>query len=231
MTNSSSSSVASALHPTGAIHSYLLGESVKNVVLRLTLILTAIISIWSCMIAVSMIRTRYRRRKQTFKSSHSLHHLTFENAKSVGMTHPSQRRSRFDSSSTPLSRKKTNVFERILPSIKRPVRKETVAYRSVLKKEQHPPSDPAKIHAVIEAMTRRSFTSSHRGSLEKNPLPYGEEISRDHQLKTPATSSPTYSHTVSFLFFSGERREQPLLTDVLVESSSFLSLRFDDLRR
>lgn len=180
-----SNSLGSTVRPSDSIHSYLLGESVKNVILRLTLILTAIVVIWACMIAVSVIRSRYQRRRQTFRSSHNLHHLAFESTTKNLMSNQRKQVCRFDSSSTTMTMRKGNVLGRILPSIKRPA-----GHRSVVK-QVHPPSDPAKIHAVIEAMTRRSFTSSHRGSLEKSQLPDGEGHRPEHgpQLSNTQTVS------------------------------------------
>lgn len=54
---------------------YLLGESIRNVFIRLTVILSAIILVWCGIMCALIIHTKWQRNKQMLKNSNTHHHL------------------------------------------------------------------------------------------------------------------------------------------------------------
>lgn len=54
---------------------YLLGESIRNIFIRLTVILSAIILVWCGIMCALIIHTKWQRNKQMSKNANTHHHL------------------------------------------------------------------------------------------------------------------------------------------------------------
>lgn len=166
---------------SGLTH-YLLGESIKNIFIRLTVILAAIILVWSGIMLALIIHTKYQRMKQMQKLSNSHHHhFLYDSTSSLNKARPTQRNRRFDTSTSsltsgpclcfrqvftqlkehcffwPSSREAYNedIINQSRPDLRSKLRQEPIASTSSL-----PSSN--KIQFVVEAMTRRPVTSNHQ---------------------------------------------------------------------
>jgi hypothetical protein len=136
----------------GIIHSYLFGESFLNIILRFILILTAIASIWLCMLLLLFVYSRYCHRKQTLVVTHN-HQLYQCKTTNLSMK-------RTNSSFGSVTSRKWQLFQQILPQANvahtRQTMKERMTYDSPISR-----SNSAQVHAAIEAMTRPSVSSIH----------------------------------------------------------------------
>jgi hypothetical protein len=68
--------ITAVVHMTNSFfREYLLGESLKNILIRLTFILSGTIIVWFCMVLIITLCMGYQRRKQMQHSLNSHHHL------------------------------------------------------------------------------------------------------------------------------------------------------------
>lgn len=177
---------------TSIVRRYLLGESFKSVLIRLTIILSSIGVVWSGIMLALVIHTKYQRSKQMLKSSMTHHHLcdsiTSLNNK---QSNRSKRNRLYDSTSASTSlccyrirRFLSYLVEYCIfcssssPSMDNeiskaesspPIRRKSQAEPSFMPMYPHPPS--SKVQLVIESMTGRPLYRN------KNILKIGKKIS------------------------------------------------------
>jgi hypothetical protein len=167
---------------------YLLGESMKNVFIRLTVILSSIIIVWCGIMFALIIHMKCQRAKQMLKTSNTHHHLYDSNTSLTKKRSncPSRNR-RFNSSSSSLSSTRCYSIGRILSQLKphcfvwpSSIVNENSINRSASLTKQKQQSEtlprnsystPNKVHLVVESMTRRSITANH------NTVNIGKKIS------------------------------------------------------
>lgn len=162
---------------------YLLGESIKNIFIRLTVILSAIIFVWCGIMCALIIHMKCQRTKQMLKTSSTHHHLYDSNSSLTRKrSNCSKRNRRFHSSSSSLSSTRCYSIRQILSQLKshcsfwpssnlneNPItkQKKQVEYR-----QNHSHSRPNQVQLVVESMTRRSLIHNQNriDSEKKNSL-------------------------------------------------------------
>ena len=156
---------------------YLLGESLNNILLRLTMILSAIILVWSGIMLALIIHTKCERRKQLRRTSNSHHHL-YDSSTSLTR---SQRNRRFQSSTSSLTSARCYSIRRLFSQLKahcffwpsstaRRTENSTEQLAALDRRQRRdetllPSSSRStsnKVQLVVEAMTRRPLPSKHR---------------------------------------------------------------------
>ncbi len=97
--------ITNDISPTSSLfRRYLLGESAKNICIRLTVILSSIIIVWCGIICALIIHMKCQRAKQILKTSNTHHHLYDSNTSlTKKRSNYSKRNRRFNSSSSSLS--------------------------------------------------------------------------------------------------------------------------------
>ncbi|CAF0870010.1 unnamed protein product [Rotaria sordida] len=165
---------------TNIFRRYLLGESLKSILIRLTVILSAIIVVWSGIMVALIIHMKCQRSKQMIKTSIPHHHL-YDSSLSLTrkVSTRSKRNRRFDSSSLStccysichfLSQIKQhcifcsssssidneNSKNRLSPITKRKQRIESISVNSC--------SNSHNVQIVVEAMTKRSLNRNHNAA-------------------------------------------------------------------
>jgi hypothetical protein len=75
---------------------YLLGDTYKNSLIRLTVILSAIVIVWSGIMLALIIHMKCQRTKQMLKTSNTHHHLYDSNSSLTKRRYPSKRNRRFN---------------------------------------------------------------------------------------------------------------------------------------
>ncbi len=180
---------------------YLLGESVKNIFIRLTVILSAIILVWCGIMFALIIHTKCQRNKQMLKTSNTHHHL-YDSNSSLNKKRPNRvkRVRRCHSSTSSLSSTRCYSIRHILSELKRrcgfwpssPINENSTFRTSstIIVPKQLSESysksaslTPTKAQLVVEAMTRRSvYTSRNSKSLGKRLSLYrdADSSSGDH---------------------------------------------------
>jgi hypothetical protein len=177
---------------------YLLGESIKNIFIRLTVILSSIILVWCGIMFALIIHTKCQRNKQMLKKSNT-HHLLYDSNSSLNKKTPnrSKRIRRNHSSSSLSSSTRCYSIRHILSELKRrcgfwPSSTINENYRtslSIIKPKQQMEnfsSTPTKVQLVVESMTRHSIRSNHNSiNIGKRISLYREaDNSSGDQLKT-----------------------------------------------
>ena len=172
---------------------YLLGESIKNIFIRLTVILSAIILVWCGIMCALIIHTKCQRKKQMLKTSNTHHHL-YDSTSSLNKKR-SKRNRRVNPSALSTS---GNSIRRILSELKQrcgfqssPIANENSVHRtsSVPKLKRQSDtlpncnSTPNKIQLVVESMSSRSIISHHSVGKRISLYQEGESLSGD-QLKS-----------------------------------------------
>lgn len=188
---------------TSFFRQYLLGESLKNILIRLTIILSAIIVVWSGIMLALIIHTKCQRSKQMLKKTSIPHHHLYDSNTSLTRkrsSHPKRIR-HFNSSlccssivdflsqfkrrcllcpSLPSSTSIDNENSKMhsSPIVARKPRIESTTKNSC--------STASKIHLVVEAMTRRSPSCNYNAvKVRKKSSIFREtESSSGDELKT-----------------------------------------------
>ncbi len=167
---------------------YLLGESMKNIFIRLTVILSSIIIVWCGIMFALIIHMKCQRSKQMLKTSNTHHHLYDSNTSlTKKRSNCSKRNRRFNSSSSSLSSTRCYSIGRILSQLKphcfvwpsSPINENSInRSESLIKLKQKSESlpktsypTPNKVQLVVESMTRRSISGNH------NTINIGKKIS------------------------------------------------------
>lgn len=171
---------------------YLLGESIKNIFIRLTVILSAITLVWCGIMFALIIHMKCQRTKQMLKTSNTHHHL-YDSSTSLTKkrSNCSKRNRRFHSSSSSLSSTRCYSIRHILSQLKshcifwpRSTVNDNSINRSLSlnkRKKQmenqskNSYSTPNKVQLVVESMTKQSLTANH------NTINIGKKISLYHQ--------------------------------------------------
>jgi len=164
---------------------YLLGESLKNVFIRLTLILSSIMLVWCGIMFGLIIHTKCQRTKQMLKTSSTHHHLYDSNSSLTRKR--SKRNRRFYSSSSSISSTRCYSIRRLLSQLKQHCVFSTssmndnqlhrsasfVREKKSIKKSlrNNYNSTPEKVQLVVNSMTRRSILPN------ANPAHIGQRIS------------------------------------------------------
>ena len=87
--------------PINIFRRYLLGDSLKNSLIRLTVILSAIIIVWSGIVIALIIHMKCQRTKQILKTANTHHHLYDSNSSLTRKRSNCSKRNRcFNSSSS-----------------------------------------------------------------------------------------------------------------------------------
>ena len=153
----------------GTFSQYLLGESVKNILIRLSVILSSIILVWSGIMLALIIHTKYQRMKQMQKltnSHHHHHHHLHDSTSSLNKTR-SHRNHPVDATNSSrcfalrrlLSQLKDRCF--FWPSARQRT-DENYAIRRSKPRQGTIPHSSTKVQFVVEAMSRKPFTVVHR---------------------------------------------------------------------
>ena len=205
---------------------YLLGESIRNIFIRLTVILSAIILVWCGIMFALVIHTKCRRTKQMLKTSNTHHHHLYDSTLSLNRNRSNRwkRNRRFNSSTStlsstsccsirhilsqlkqrcgfwPSSTVNENSFQQIPSLTKSGQQVETVA-RSFY-------STPSKVQIVVEMMTKRSVNLNHnlinigkRISLyREGESSSGEQFKNLHLIDPNREHSPNIDNTIQIVW-------------------------------
>jgi hypothetical protein len=170
---------------------YFLGESLKNILIRLTVILSSIIIVWCGIVLALIIHMKCQRSKQMQKTSNTHHHHLYDSTLSLTkkrVKNQSKRNRRFNSSSSSLSSTRCYSIRHILSRLKRHCFfwpsssrvNENSRDRSLSLTQRKTQSEPQpaisllktnKVQLVVEAMSRRPLTPA------SNRLNIGKKIS------------------------------------------------------
>ncbi|CAF3454885.1 unnamed protein product [Rotaria sp. Silwood1] len=197
---------------TSIFRRYLLGESLKSILIRLTVILSAIIVVWSGIMVALIIHMKCQRSKQMIKTSIPHHHL-YDSSSSLArkQSNRSKRNRRFNSSTICcysichfLSQLKQhcifcpskslsstidneNLKNRLSPKTKRKLRKESISVNSC--------SNSNNVQIMVEAMTKRSLNRNY------NLVNIGKKISLYRE-----TDSSSGDELKNFSTFDNDRK-------------------------
>ncbi|CAF3450987.1 unnamed protein product [Rotaria socialis] len=175
---------------TSIFRRYLLGESFESVLIRLTIILSAIVVVWTGIMLALIIHTKCQRSKQILKTSVPHHHLCDSNS-SLTRKRPnrSKQNRRYDSSSSTCCNTVCYFLSELMQrcifcpssssSSSSVVNENSKIESSLIKQEKkqgefmpmNSQANSSKVQLVVEAMTRRSF------SRNKNVFNIGKKIS------------------------------------------------------
>ncbi|CAF3917491.1 unnamed protein product [Rotaria magnacalcarata] len=160
---------------TSFFRRYLLGESFESVLIRLAIILSAIVVVWSGIMLALIIHTKCQRSKQMLKASVPHHHLCDSNSSlTKRRSNRSKQNRRYDSSSSTccctICYFLSELMQRCIfcpsSSSSSVVNENSKIESSVIKQEKHQREsmpmnshvNSSKVQLVVEAMTRRSFS-------------------------------------------------------------------------
>ncbi|CAF2845621.1 unnamed protein product [Rotaria sp. Silwood2] len=216
---------------TSIFRRYLLGESFKSILIRLTVILSAIIVVWSGIMIALIIHMKCQRSKQMIKTSIPHHHLHDSSSSLTRkQSNRSKRNRRFDSSSSSstccfsichfLSQlrqhcifcpshlssspiENENSKNRSSPKTKRKQRKESVSVNSC--------SNSNNVQIVIEAMNKQSLSRNY------NVVNIGKKISLYRE-----TDSSSGDELKSFYTFD---KDQKPSIEINSNTSNIIQLR------
>ncbi len=204
---------------------YLLGESIKNIFIRLTVILSAIIIVWCGIMFALIIHMKCQRTKQTLKTSNTHHHLYDSNTSlNKKRSKHSKRNRRCNSPSPSLSSRRCYSLFRSLsqlkqhcvfwPSSSSTVNENLMNRSSLLIKQRETKtnnsySTPNKVQVVLQSMTRRTLTSNHNKiNLGKRLSLYheadsssGDELKNLYPIETNPKSIQTSSNIIQRVYF------------------------------
>ena len=220
---------------TSFFHRHLLGESIKGVLIRLTVILSAIIVVWCGLTVALFLYTKYQRSKPNLKTSITQHHLYDSN---TSLTRKRSNRfkhnHRFSSSLSTFC----NSVHFFLSQLKRhcvlcpsslpsstgnedaesqssSLKNRNQCMRPVPSASSHSNSNQTRL--AIEAMTKRSLScnykaidiekklSSYRGTSSSNGNKSKNFCSYDHGQLSDLEVNPKTSNTVQLVFLIGEK--------------------------
>jgi hypothetical protein len=207
---------------------YFLGESIRNIFIRLTVILSAIIIVWSGIMFALIIHMKCQRTKRMLKTTNTHHHLYDSNTSlNKKRTNCSKRTRRFNSSSSSLTSTRCYSIRHVLSQLKQRCvfwpsttihENSIVRSSSFIKRKQPietlpktPPSTPNKVQLVVQSMARRSFISNpNKVRIGKKISLYheadsssGDELKNLHSiqddLKSPIEINPNTSNTIQLV--------------------------------
>jgi hypothetical protein len=155
---------------------YLLGDTLKNSLIRLTVILSAIIIVWSGIVIALIIHMKCQRKKQMLKTSNTHHHLYDSNSSLTRKrSNSSKRNRRFNSSSSSLSSSCCYSIRRVFSQLKQhcifwPL---STSHRPTSAKKPKEVSSitPNRVQLVVETMGNQPSKPIHR------PINIGKKIS------------------------------------------------------
>lgn len=173
-----SNGTANLSMPGSFFRRYFLGESINNILLRLTIILSAIILVWCGIMLALIIHTKCQRRKQLQKTSTSHHLYDSSTSLTNRRSTRSKRNRRFQSSRNSLTSARCYSIRRLLSQFKahcffwpssteRRNANSTDQISAVNRRDEalltsSSRSTSNKVQLVVEAMTRHPRTSKHR---------------------------------------------------------------------
>lgn len=205
---------------------YLLGESVKNIFIRLTVILSAITLAWCGIMLALIIHTKCQRTKQMLKTSNTHHHL-YDSNSSLNKKR-SNRNRRFNSSSSSLSSTRCYSIRHILSELKQrcsfwpssTINENPVCRTSsslVKPKQQQIESSPrniystpTKVQLVVESMTSRS---------NQNSIKIGKRISLYREVDSSSGDQLKNLHSIENNLKSQTELNQNTIQPVFIQFS------------
>ncbi len=187
----------------GFFRRHLLGESLRNSLIRLTVILSAIIIVWSGLMLALIIYMKYQRARQTLKTSNT--QRLYDSNSSLNGKRPNRNKHnrRFNSSASTLSSPRCYSIRRIIAQLSQrcvfwPLSRTTNrnsikrSSSSIKRKQQRQTmitnscTAPNKIQIIVENMTRRPLSPDLNTSNKGRKISFYHETdsSSGDELKT-----------------------------------------------
>ena len=168
---------------------YLLGESIRNIFIRLTVILSAIVLVWCGIMCALIIHTKWQRNKQMLKNSNTHHHL-YDSTLSLTKKRPNRckRNRRLYSSNSSLSSSYCcysidHLFSQLkqrcgfLPSSSIVNDNSIQQIASITKSKQHLDSKAKKFHATSKVQIVVENVAESPIDRHRNSMNIGKRIS------------------------------------------------------